>query len=130
MSRKRVLVTIQKLPYDKDHKIGHFCSEAIIPLINEETRVKINLEDPNIHFTILYDMHVINNMTTYIENREHRYGVYIYIRDNGHLHILSNSNNLFVNLGHQEDISFLSTSNAISLRLVNGSVKGGLYCNS
>ena len=72
---------------------------------------------------------------------------YIYIRDNGHLHIvgvsptvqfqknghshiLSNSNNLFVNLGHQEDISFLSTSNAISLRLVNGSVKGGLYCNS
>jgi len=78
MSRKRVLVTIQKLPYDKDHKIGHFFSDAIIPLINEETRVKINLEDPNIHFTILYDMHVINNMTTYIENREHRYGVYIY----------------------------------------------------
>jgi len=82
MSRKRVLVTIQKLPYDKD-KIGHFCSEAIIPLINEETRVKINLEDPNIHFTILYDMHVINNMTTYIENREHRYGVYIYIYTSG-----------------------------------------------
>ena len=92
-------------------------------------------------------MHVTNNMSTYIQNREHGYVIYIHqgqwtfaysgglphctvSKKNGHSHILSNSNNLFVNLGHQEDISFLSTSNAISLRLVNGSVKGGLYCNS
>jgi hypothetical protein len=45
-------------------------------------------------------MHVTNNMSTYIQNRQHINGIYTHIRDNGHLHIFSNSKNLFVNLGY------------------------------